>query len=327
MAIYERLNSSLDEMRDLLGGLPDPGEADHIWRWIWHREVHHSTALEGNTLLLDQVEALLEEGRAVGNAELKEYLEVRGYADAATWVYAQAMAPVDWIDASPVTLTEIRYVHELALSPVWGTAPHPYATPAESPGSFRRHDIQAFPGGMTPTTWVAVPGALAEWVKSLAELKKSPVLIEGLADAHARFERIHPFLDGNGRAGRLILNLLLVRAGYPPAVIVKRDRDKYLSALRRADRGDPGGLGEMLARAVTTNILEFVLPAKAEPDQLVPLTSLVRKGLGAPALRAAIERGRLQALRGDDGHYRSTAEWVDEYLERRYHRTSKLPVN
>ncbi len=308
-------------MHELLGGLPAPEDADRIWRWIWHREVHHSTALEGNTLLLDQVEALLDEGRAIGSAELSEYLEVRGYADAAKWVYAQALAPVDAKDAAPVSLTEIRYVHELALGPSWVSAPHPQATPEESPGSFRRHDIRSFPGGMTPPSWVVVPGALAEWVKSLAQLKDAPVLIEGLADAHARFERIHPFLDGNGRAGRLILNLMLVRTGYPPAIIVKRDRDKYLSVLRRADHGDPGGLAEMLARAVTANILEFVLPAKTEPDQLVPLTSLVRKGLGAPALRAAIERGRLQAQKGDDGHFRSTVEWVDDYVAQRYRRT------
>jgi fido (protein-threonine AMPylation protein) len=175
---------------------------------------------------------------------------------------------------------------------------------------------------MTPPSWVAIPAALAEWVSSLSELDAAAVLIEQLADVHARFERIHPFLDGNGRVGRLILNLMLVRAGYPPAVIVKRDREKYLSALRKADDGDPGPLGEMLARAVTTNILEFVLPAKVEADQLVPLATLVRKGLGAPALRRAIERGRLQAQRGDDGHYRSTTQWVDDYLASRYRRTT-----
>jgi len=58
-----------------------PGEADGIWRGIWLEEAHHSTAIEGNTLVLKQVEQLLEEGRAVGNKDLREYLEVRGYAD------------------------------------------------------------------------------------------------------------------------------------------------------------------------------------------------------------------------------------------------------
>jgi hypothetical protein len=64
---------------------------------------------------------------------------------------------------------------------------------------------------------------------------------EALAALHCRFEQIHPFLDGNGRTGRLILNLILVRHGYPPAIIYKRDRARYLRALQRADTGDASG--------------------------------------------------------------------------------------
>lgn len=65
-----------------MGGLPNPLEASETWRGIWFEEAHHSTAIEGNTLVRRQVEALLAEGRAVGEKQLKEYLEVKGYADA-----------------------------------------------------------------------------------------------------------------------------------------------------------------------------------------------------------------------------------------------------
>ena len=65
-------------------------------RHLVRREAHHSTAIEGNTLVLKQVQRLLDEGRAVGNKELREYLEVRGYADAADWVYRQAVALRHW---------------------------------------------------------------------------------------------------------------------------------------------------------------------------------------------------------------------------------------
>jgi cell filamentation protein, protein adenylyltransferase len=74
------------------GGLPSPEEAEGTWRGIWLEEAHQSTAIEGNTLVLKQVEALLEEGRAVGNKELREYLEVRGYADAALGLRARRSA-------------------------------------------------------------------------------------------------------------------------------------------------------------------------------------------------------------------------------------------
>ncbi len=101
--------------------------------WDLARGVSRSTAIEGNILVLKQVEALLAEGRAVGNKELRVYLEVRGYATAADWVYGQAIQPGEWVARSVVSLTELRHIHELALTPVWDVAPHPVVTERERP--------------------------------------------------------------------------------------------------------------------------------------------------------------------------------------------------
>jgi hypothetical protein len=79
-AVYRRLEEAVAELRDWLGGLPPPAEAEDIWTAIWYQEAHHSTTLEGNTLVLHEVERLLAEGRAVGKKDLREYMEVRGYA-------------------------------------------------------------------------------------------------------------------------------------------------------------------------------------------------------------------------------------------------------
>jgi Fic family protein len=318
--VYQRLSEVVAELNERMGGLPSPTEAEGIWTSIWYQEAHHSTALEGNTLVIQQVEALLAEGRAVGNKELREYMEVTGYAAAAKWVYGQALDAGDWTPDGPVALTEVRDIHKLALGPVWGVAPHPNATADERPGGFRRHDIQAFPGGMVPPSWVEVEPAMADWVSSLASIDAAPNRIESIAAAHAEFERIHPFLDGNGRTGRLLLNLVLVRFGYPPAVIYTRDRNRYLRALRRADAGDPGPLGELVARAVTDNLYRFVMPAVAGPQRLLPLAALATKDQKVFTLRAAIERGRLKAQKGPDGQWRSTRAWVDEYIASKYQR-------
>ncbi len=318
--VYQRLDDAIADLREHLGGLPSPTDAEGIWTSIWYQDAHHSTALEGNTLVIAQVEALLAEGRAVGNKELREYMEVIGYADAAKWVYSQALETEGWTTDAPLMLTEVRHVHELALGPAWKVAPHPNAAPEEDPGSFRRHDIQPFPGGMAPPSWVEVPAVMADWVASLGSIAESDTPIEAIAAAHAGFERAHPFLDGNGRTGRLLMNLLLVRLGYPPAVIYTRDRNRYLRALRRADDGDPGPLGELIARAVTDNLYRFVVPAVAGPHRLVPLVSLATKSQSVAMLRAAIERGRLQAQKGSDGQWRSTRAWVDEYLASRHQR-------
>ena len=318
--VYKRLDEAFDELRTRMGGLPNPAEAEGIWTTIWYREAHHSTAIEGNTLVMMQVERLLGDGVAVGDRELKEYLEVRGYADAAKWVYGQALEPGAWTHGRLVTMTEVRQVHRMALEPVWGVAPHPAATDRETPGSFREHDIRPFPGGMVPPSWTEVAPAMSDWVADVSHVSKAERPMEALAEVHGRFERIHPFLDGNGRTGRLLLNLILVRLGYAPMIVYTRDRDRYLRALRSADRGDPGPLGELLARSVLDNLYRFIVPAVAGPNRLVHLAALVDGDLSEGALRAAANRGTLRAQKGDDGQWRSTRVWVDEYLGSRHQR-------
>jgi Fic family protein len=322
VAVYERLRIQIGELHERLGGLPSPVEAEDIWHRIWLQEAHHSTAIEGNTLVLDQVEQLLEQGRAVGNKELREYMEVRGYADAANWVYGQALNPGAWSSGELLSLTELRHIHRLALKPAWDVAPHSNATPREHPGSFREHDIRPFPGGMRPPPWPQVSAMVADWLGEVQALRLNPDSIEPtvLARMHAHFERIHPFLDGNGRTGRLVLNLVLIRLGYPPAILFKGDRRRYLLALGNADRGDHGPLAELIARAILDNLHKFVVPAIAGPSRLVPLPALASEQISANALRVAATRGRLNASKAADGTWRSTRAWVDDYLAERYER-------
>ena len=324
-AVYDRLRVQIAELREKLGGLPSPDEAQDIWREIWLEEAHHSTAIEGNTLVLKQVEQLLSEGRAVGNKELREYMEVQGYANAADWVYSHGLTPGSWSNGETITLTELRHIHRLAMDLVWDVAPHPQATEDEKPGAFRRHDIQPFPGGMQPPPWPEVTAEINAWIRQAHALATVAQLDlpESLAEVHARFEQIHPFLDGNGRTGRLVLNLLLIRLQYPPAIIYKGDRARYLSALRRADQGDYGVLGEFLARAILDNLYKFIVPAIAGPARLVPLPVLADKDLSMNALRVAASRGRLKARKAGDGTWRSSRIWVDEYKQSRETRGRK----
>jgi hypothetical protein len=177
---------------------------------------------------------------------------------------------------------------------------------------------------MTPPPFPEIDHRMADWVKDVNNLREpSDVAFpERLARVHNDFERIHPFLDGNGRTGRLLLNLLLVRLGYPPAIVFKNERTKYLDAMRKADRGDDGPLGELIARAVTNNLYRFVVPAVAGPARLVPLASLVdeKSGVTATALRAAAERGRLRARKSENGTWLSSKKWVADYQKYKHKR-------
>ncbi|GAA2106193.1 Fic family protein [Actinomadura alba] len=325
--MYQRLDKALAELDQRYGGLPDPREARAIWDDIWHLEAHHSTALEGNTLVLREVQLLLDQGRAVGAKSLKEYNEVRGYADAARWVYRQALEPGDWHDGRLLTVGEVRQIHHMAMTPVWDVAPHPDATKRESPGNFREHDIQPFSAGMVPPAWPLVPARLEEWIGQVCLLGKEAgadgdgqPLTERLARLHNTFEQVHPFIDGNGRTGRLVLNLILVRLGYPPVIIFKKQRDAYLMAMQRADVGDPGSLGELIARAMHDNLNRFIVPNVAGPARMVPLAALVDEEFSLPALRQAAQRGRLEAFQGHDGIWRSSRKAVDAYRESKHRR-------
>jgi Fic family protein len=318
--VLRTLDQAVEDLGSV-GGLPLPIEAEAIWEGIWYEEAHHSTAIEGNTLVLKEVERLLREGKAVGSKELAEYLEVEGYAKAAQWVYAQAIGDsLDWSGGERINVTELRQIHRLVVEPAWLHAPPEGLDAREGPGSFRQHDIRPFAGGMTPPSFPEVPALVRDWLGDVNRGPREgehPMLF--VADTHASFERIHPFRDGNGRVGRLATNLLLVRHGYPPAVIYKRDRARYLQALRRADSRDAGPLAEIFARAVTDSIYRFLLPGLAGPHRLVPVRSLADSELSGNALAVAAKRGRLRAVRRTAQWY-STRQWVQDYKNDRYKR-------
>jgi Fic family protein len=317
----QQVFKSLDEARrdlTVIGGLPEPTVFQDVWADIWIEETHNSTAIEGNTLRRKQIQLLLEEGVVSGSAhELKEWMEAKAYGEAARWTYDGAYRG-RFQDGDTITETDLRRIHQLTVESVWVHFPPEGLRSDESPGGYRTGDIEPLRAGLAPPPPSVVPSLIGDWLNETnADPPVDCHIMEHLAERHAAFERIHPFPDGNGRAGRLVLTMLLVQNGYPPAIIYKEERKRYLASLQRADDGDAGSLAELLARSVREGIYRFLMPNLAGPLSVVPLAGLADWDLTRSALVGAAQRGRLKANKYG-GTWYSTRQWVDEYKASRH---------
>jgi Fic family protein len=301
--VLELLDEEVGLLHGSLGGLPRAVEADHILRAIWIDDVHNSTAIEGNTMTRAQVEELVERRRA--SSLLVEALEVEGYARAADWVYRVAS------DYDHVPLDVVQQVHRLTVELAW--AVEPPATD-DRPGDWRRTGVAV--RGVGVSLPAAVNADLQEWSRSTKRREPRHPIVHA-AEHHAWFERIHPFVDGNGRVGRLLLNFLLLQQGYPPAVILAEKRRQYLQALRTADGGNPNPLAEVVARSVSSTLSRFLIPGLAGEAKLVPLAALAaQSGYSNDYLRQLAQAGRLRALR-EGRLWLSSKAWLAEYVAAR----------
>jgi Fic/DOC family len=303
LQVLARLDEEVALLETSMGGLPRAVEADSILREIWIDDVHNSTAIEGNTMTRAQVEDLVERGRA--SASLVEALEVDGYATAADWVYRNAA------DHEGVPVAVVSQAHRLAIELVW--AKQPPAT-GDQPGAWRKSPVRV--GKVAVSVPAAVAADLATWSASTRALKGAHPVVHA-AVHHAWLERIHPFVDGNGRVGRLVLNFMLLQHGYPPAVIAKARRPRYLRGLALADGGNPDPLTEVVARAVSGTLTRFLMPALAGEAKLVPLSTLAARGpYAANYLRLLVFEGKLRALQHGN-LWLSSTKWLREYIDTR----------
>jgi Fic family protein len=182
------------------------------------RFVHDTTALEGNTLTLHETQVVLEHGITIGGKTIREHLEVTNTAVA--W-----HALEQWVrSADPLTETVITHLHRVTMQGILDDDAGRYRTvPVFIRGS--RH---------VPPNPLRVPDAVADFVKRFADRPEPLHPIVFAAQAHIQLAAIHPFVDGNGRVSRLLVNGCLLRDTYPPASYPATSRAEYFTALERA---------------------------------------------------------------------------------------------
>lgn len=174
-----------------------------------------SNAIEGNTLTLRETAELIEHGITVGGKPLRDHLEALDHYNAVLWMRELAAK------TTPVDETIVRELHRRIVFRSQPEIGGIYSTlPRRIAGS-----PVVFPNA------VKIPGVMKEYGEWLA--KAAPEAATSF-DAHFRLVAIHPFTDGNGRTARLLMNLLLLRGGYPPVAVWPEDRKTYLDALEHA---------------------------------------------------------------------------------------------
>lgn len=173
--------------------------------------IYNSNAIEGNSLTLQET-ALVLEGITIGKKPLKDHLEAVGHRDA--FLYVQELVQ----NKVPFSEAIIKQIHTLVLM-----------DRPEDRGIYRRIPVRIMGAYHTPPDPALVPELME---KLVAEFMGSKNLhpIERAALFHLKFEGIHPFIDGNGRTARLILNLMLMQNGYPPINVKFADHKRYYEA-------------------------------------------------------------------------------------------------
>ena len=159
---------------------------------------------------------------------------------------------------------------------------------------------------------------LIEWLNR--EGKKMPI-IETASILHHKFVHIHPFLDGNGRTGRLVMNLLLLKAGYPLVIILKNDRKKYYKALREADEGNYAPLVLLIAQSIDRSLtiyLKTLTPDRKEDRKkymsLAEASQICR--YSAKYLNLLARQGKLEAYK-EGRNWVTTKESIEKYIKER----------
>ena len=198
---------------------------------------YNSNAIEGSTLTRGETLFFLREGLTVEGKPFKDFLDARNHAEAIDYLYQVIK------DELPVSQGLIKELNALLLLGVTYTEAisetgEKVKKPA-TPGQYKRlpnHVLQADGTIHHYTEPLQVPDEmeqLCQWINE--HLAAQHPLITG-AIAHYNLVRIHPFDDGNGRGARILMNLILIKKGYPPAIIRNEQRRQYLTTLHEADR-------------------------------------------------------------------------------------------
>lgn len=233
----------IDKKRYSLYAIPEDDAAlQRAMKEAYYQHIHHTTAIEGNTMTLSMARAVVETRMAIHGKSVLEHNEILGLDEALKYINTTLVQ-----EKQSITVQNIIEIHRRVLG---------HAHPFEA-GQFR--STQVFVGNHVPPHPTDVDRFMAEfdfWLSSPTIHNYHP--IEFAALAHYRLVYIHPFTDGNGRTARLLMNLILMRAGFPPVTIKVSERHDYYACLQDANRGDVRPFIRFVAKCAERTLDEYL---------------------------------------------------------------------
>lgn len=237
--ILEQINSfkkTLDSCRPLT-----PAEVEAIKEVFLVEHTYNSNAIEGNTLTLQET-ALVLQGVTIDKKPLKDHLEAVGYKEA--FQYIEELAKQD----KDLSEYDIKSIHNLVL-----------ADRPEDRGTFRRVNVRIAGALTNPVQPYLIEPKIEELLNNYKVWSETMHIVERVAIFHLQFESIHPFIDGNGRTGRLIMNLQLIKEGLPAINIKFADRKKYYDAFDEYSKtGSSDAMIKLVGEAVISRLREMI---------------------------------------------------------------------
>ncbi len=265
--------------------------------------IHSSNGIEGNTLTLQETRLVLEEGITISGKSLREHFEAVNHQEAIDYI-EKLVNPI-----YELTKNDILEVNRLVLSKI----------EKEFCGRFRTGGVRINGANFVPPNALKVYDLMSElinWTNGEAQ-EWHPLLMATIF--HHRFVWIHPFFDGNGRTVRLIFNLMLMKKGFPPAIILKTDRKKYYDALNKANKGDYKKLFLLTIQAMERSLDIYLNSLEDKYDDYQPIATIVAEPMaayGQEYVSLLARKGKIDAYK-EGKNWFTTQNAIQEYIQSR----------
>ena len=298
---FERL---YQKKQDLQASRPLPNIAlNKIRESLSIEWTYNSNSIEGNTLSLRETQMVLQEGITIKGKSLREHFETHNHDKAIDYLYR--IVTDDYVLRS----IDILSLHSLVLRSI----------EEDFAGRIRNGGVRISGANFVPPNANKVSDLLDELIDFVNTNPLELNDIELAAIFHHKLVWIHPFFDGNGRTVRLAMNLLLMRCGFPPAIILKNDRKKYYEALNQANNGNYQKLMLLMCQALERS-LNIYLNAMPDNDndfqKISDIVSEPSSPYGQEYVSLLARTGKIDAYKEGRNWY-TTKEAIDDYIENR----------